>query len=124
FKIADRIFDFTGSMFGRVRGSLGYVNVGTNIVISGISGSSIADAAAVGKLSIPAMIRQGYSPSYAAGLTGAGALLGPIIPPSTTAIVYAFSASVSVGALFAAGMLPGLVMGALLALSVWLHARN
>jgi TRAP-type transport system large permease protein len=108
--IADRLFDFALALLGRVRGSLGYVSVGVSLGFSWMSGSAVADAAALGKLQIPAMIRDGYPKRFALGVVGSASLIAPVMPPSIPAVVFAGLAAVSTGALFAASVVPALLM--------------
>ncbi len=122
--IADRLFDFALALLGRVRGSLGYVSVGVSLGFSWMSGSAVADAAALGKLQIPAMLRSGYSKKFALGVTGSAALIAPVMPPSIPAVIYAGLAAVSTGALFAASVVPALLMAAGLCIVVFLLVRN
>jgi TRAP-type C4-dicarboxylate transport system permease large subunit len=81
------------------------------IILAGVNGSAAADASALGSILIPAMVKDGFSPPYAAGLTAGSALIGPIIPPSIFMIIYATMTNTSIGGLFAAGILPGLLLG-------------
>ncbi len=122
--IADRLFRFLAGLFGPVRGSLGYVNVVSSLIFSWMSGAAIADAAGLGAVLIPAMRKRGYPESFAIGLTGASAMIGPIMPPSIPAIVYAVTAGVSIGALFAAGVVPALLLAAVLCACVWVYVRR
>ena len=108
--IADRLFDFALALLGRVRGSLGYVSVGVSLGFSWMSGSAVADAAALGKVEIPAMLRAGYSKPFALGVVGSSSLIAPVMPPSIPAVIYAGLAGVSTGALFAASVVPALLM--------------
>jgi TRAP-type transport system large permease protein len=105
-----RLIDWSSAMVGHMRGSLSQVAILTNLVMSGISGSAVADATATGSLLIPAMRKEGYRPGYAAAVIAAGAMLGPIIPPSIPMILYAIMANVSIGRLFLAGIVPGLLL--------------
>jgi tripartite ATP-independent transporter DctM subunit len=122
--IADRLFQFLLGLFGRVRGSLGYVNVTSSVVFSWMSGAAIADAAGLGSVLVPAMRKRGYEEGFALGLTGASAMIGPIMPPSIPAIIYAVTAGVSVGALFFAGVVPALLLAGVLCVHVFVHARG
>jgi TRAP-type transport system large permease protein len=106
-------------LLGRVRGSLGYVSIGVSLGFSWMSGSAVADAAALGKLEIPAMLRSGYSRKFALGVTGSAALIAPVMPPSIPAVIYAGLAAVSTGALFAASVVPALLMALGLAIVVF-----
>lgn len=108
--VTQRIFDFAVAMVGHWRAGLAHVNVLGSLVFSGMSGSALADAAGLGTVEIRAMIKKGYTPAFAAAMTAVSATVGPVIPPSTVAVLYAFIADVSVGRLFLAGVVPGLMM--------------
>ncbi|MGB1156151.1 MAG: TRAP transporter large permease [Alphaproteobacteria bacterium] len=113
--ISDRLLNFCIAVVGRFRGGMGYVNVLASLIFSGMSGSAVADAAGIGKIIINMMTRNGrYSRGYAAAITAASATIGPIIPPSIPMVLYALVSNSSIGALFLAGIVPGLVMGAVL----------
>ncbi|MSP67009.1 MAG: TRAP transporter large permease [Alphaproteobacteria bacterium] len=112
--ITIQIVNFAKSLVGHFRGGLGHVNVVTCMLFSGISGSAVADASAVGSILIPAMERDGYGLKYGAAITAAAAVMGPIIPPSIIMVVYAFMMNVSVAGLFAAGIVPGVMVGLML----------
>ncbi|MBB4931586.1 tripartite ATP-independent transporter DctM subunit [Lipingzhangella halophila] len=122
--IADRLFEFALSLLGRLRASLGYVNIGVSLGFSWMSGSALADAAGLGKVEVPAMVRNGYPKRFAVGVTAASSLVGPIMPPSIPAIIYASIAAVSTGALFAAAVVPAFLMAIGLALAVFLWSRR
>lgn len=122
--LADRLFRLLLSLFGKIPGSLGYVNVISSLLFSWMSGAAIADAAGLGSVLVPAMKKRGYDERFALGLTGASSLIGPIMPPSIPAIVYAVAAGVSVGSLFFAGILPALVLTAILCVFVFVDARR
>ncbi|MET0931991.1 MAG: TRAP transporter large permease [Aeromicrobium sp.] len=122
--IAERLFDFALALLGRVRGSLGYVSIGVSVGFSWMSGSAVADAAALGKVQIPAMLRNGYSRKFALGVTGAASLIAPVMPPSIPAVIYAGLAAVSTGALFAASVVPALLMALGLAVVVFIWVRR
>ncbi|WP_295579356.1 TRAP transporter large permease [uncultured Oscillibacter sp.] len=109
--IVTRIAKFADTCVGHVTGSLGHVVVVCNMVLAGVSGSATADAAAVGGMFIPMMKKNGYSGELAAAISAAAATMGPIIPPSLIMVVYASTAGVSTGALFLAGVLPGILVG-------------
>ncbi len=109
--ITARIVRFSQSMVGHVRGGLAQVNIMSSMLFAGISGSAVADASAIGKMMVPAMEANGYKRSFAAAVTAAAAVVGPIIPPSGIMILYGFVMNVSIGALFAGGIVPGLMMG-------------
>lgn len=122
--IADRLFDFALALLARVRGNLGYVSVGTSVGFSWMSGSAVADAAALGKVQIPAMLRAGYPRPFALGIVGSAALIAPVMPPSIPAVIYAGLAGVSVGALFAASVVPAILMALGLCVVVFLWVRR
>ncbi|MGQ7846489.1 TRAP transporter large permease [Granulosicoccus sp. 3-233] len=123
--ISDRLLGFCVAVVGRFRGGLGHVNVVASLIFSGMSGSAIADAAGVGKIIIEMMTRNGrYSLGFAAAITAASATIGPIIPPSIPMVLYALVSDTSVGYLFLAGILPGLLMGAVLMVMVAIIARR
>ncbi|MFK8083060.1 MAG: TRAP transporter large permease [Granulosicoccus sp.] len=123
--ISDRLLGFCVAVVGRFRGGLGHVNIIASLIFSGMSGSAIADAAGVGKIIIEMMTRDGrYTLSFAAALTAASATIGPIIPPSIPMVLYALVSDTSVGYLFLAGILPGLLMGLVLIIMVAVIARR
>lgn len=123
--IADRLFRFALAVLARVRGSLGYVAIGTSVGFSWMSGSAVADAAALGKVQIPQMIRAGYGRRFATGVSASSALIAPVMPPSIPAVIYAGLAAVSTGGLFAASVIPALLMAAgLVVVVAVLVARN
>ncbi|MAI35538.1 MAG: TRAP transporter large permease [Rubripirellula sp.] len=122
--LADRLFRMLLILFKRIPGNLGFVNVFSSLMFSWMSGAAIADAAGLGSVLVPAMKKRGYDEKFALGLTGASSLIGPIMPPSIPAIVYAVSAGVSVGALFFAGVLPALVLTSILCIFVYRDARK
>ena len=106
-----RLVDFSMLFVGRLRGGLGMVCVMASMIFGGISGSSVADAASIGAVLIPEMERRGYSREFAGGITVAASTMGMIIPPSIPMVIYAFVASESVGRLFLAGAIPGILIG-------------
>lgn len=122
--ISDRLYNAGVAFLGHIRGSLGYVNVATSFGFSWMSGAAIADAAAMGKVQVPAMVKRGYSQEFSLGVTAASSLIAPMIPPSIPAIIYAVTAGVSVGALFMAGLVPALVLIACLCALVWFLTRK
>ncbi len=122
--IADRLFDFALATIGRVKGSLGYVNIGVSLGFSWMSGSALADAAGLGKVEVPAMVRNGYPKRFSVGITAASSLIGPVMPPSIPAVIYASIAAVSTGALFAASVVPAFLMAAGLGVAVFVWARK
>ncbi len=108
--LTTRLIDWALALVGRLKGSLGHVSIITNLVMAGVSGSAVADAVATGKPLIPAMRKEGYGDGFAGAVIAAGALLGPIIPPSIPMVVYAQLSSQSVVKLFMAGIVPGLLL--------------
>ncbi|HSC16842.1 MAG TPA: TRAP transporter large permease subunit, partial [Gammaproteobacteria bacterium] len=116
FRAAQRIF-------GRIYGGLGVATVAANAVFAAITGISIAAAAIFTKIAVPEMVRQGYTPKFAVGLTAGSSLLGMLIPPSLLLIIYGVLAEVSIGALFRAAVLPGLLLAFAFAVGVVLMAR-
>jgi len=111
--VTQRIFDFALAMVGHWRAGLAQVNVLGSMVFAGMSGSALADAAGLGSVEIRAMKMKGYSPAFSAAITAVSATVGPVIPPSTVAVLFAYIADVSVGRLFLAGVTPGLMMVAI-----------
>jgi C4-dicarboxylate transporter DctM subunit len=122
--ISARLPRFAGSLVGHVRGGMGMVVVLSTMLFSGISGSSTADAAAIGSVMIPAMTRRGYRPAFAAALVAAAGGMGILIPPCILMVIYALMTGTSVATLFVAGILPGAFMGGSLLLMVSLIARR
>ncbi len=122
--LADRLIRALLALFGRVKGSLAYVNLNASLVFSWMSGSAMADAAAMGSVLVPAMRRNGYDPAFAAAITGAASMLGPVMPPSVGAVVYAVLTGTSIAALFAAGVLPALLIFLSLAVYVFFYVRR
>ena len=124
--IPDRLLNFCVAVVGRFRGGLGHVNVMASLIFSGMSGSAVADAAGIGKLVIEMMVKSGrYSRGYAAAITAATATIGPIIPPSIPLVLYALVSNTSIGFLFLAGILPGLIMGVvLIGMNTWISYRR
>ncbi len=115
--ISDRLLRFCVGMVGRFKGGMGHVNVVASLIFSGMSGSAVADAAGIGKIIIDMMTRTGhYTRGYAAAITAASATIGPIIPPSIPMVLYALVSNTSIGYLFLGGIVPGLMMGAVLML--------
>lgn len=109
-KLTDRLFDFCNLIVGRVRGGLAQVNVVSSMLFAGVTGVALGDIASQGRMFIFAMERQGYDRPFSAAITAASALVGAIIPPSTIIIVYCAVTNVSVGAMFAAAIFPGILM--------------
>ncbi len=122
--IAEKFFRFALAALARIRGNLGYVAVGTSVAFSWMSGSAVADAAALGKVQIPAMLRAGYSRRFATGVSATSSLVAPVMPPSIPAVIYAGLAAVSTGALFAASVVPALLMALGLCIVVYVLVRR
>ncbi|MBA5801153.1 TRAP transporter large permease [Rhizobium changzhiense] len=124
--IASRIVAFAASLVGHVRGGLGQVNIVTATLFGGISGSAVAEAAAVGGLMIPQMKQRGYGADYAVNVTSMAALIALLLPPSHNMIIYSISAGgkISIADLFTAGVLPGLLLAAALMVTAYIVARS
>ena len=122
--ITNRIYNYALALVGWLKGGLGHVNVVGSVIFAGMSGTAIADAAGLGTIEIKAMTDHGYSKEFAVGVTAASATLGPIIPPSLPFVIYGMMANVSVGAMFLAGILPGVLMALLMMLTVAYFAHK
>ncbi|MBY3443789.1 TRAP transporter large permease [Rhizobium laguerreae] len=124
--IASRIVAFAASLVGHVRGGLGQVNIVTATLFGGISGSAVAEAAAVGGLMIPQMKQRGYGADYAVNVTSMAALIALLLPPSHNMIIYSISAGgkISIADLFTAGVLPGLLLAVALMVTAYIVARS
>jgi tripartite ATP-independent transporter DctM subunit len=123
--ITSRIFSFALALVGWLRGGLGHVNVVASIIFAGMSGTAVADAAGLGMIEIKAMRDQGYDLDFSVGITGGSSTIGPIIPPSLPMVIYGVMANASIGQLFAAGFIPGLVMGLTLMIMIaWYSHRR
>ncbi|MDO4547628.1 MAG: TRAP transporter large permease [Clostridia bacterium] len=109
--ITDRLIRFCNVLVGHIRGGLAHVNVLVSMVFAGISGSSTADTAGIGKVLIPAMTKEGYSKEYSVVITAVSSTLGQIIPPSIIAVIYSATVGISVGAVFICGIIPGILIG-------------
>jgi C4-dicarboxylate transporter DctM subunit len=122
--VARAIIDLATALVGRFRGGLAYVNVVDSMLFGGISGSAVADVSALGTFLIPQMERKGYDRDFATSLTISTAIMAPIVPPSIIAVIYAWMADESVAAIFAAGYLPGLLIGIGMAVPIFIIARK
>ena len=118
--ISKRIIDMAQAWVGHFRGGLGYVVIGAAVLLSAMSGSALADAAAMSSILLPMMRKNGYPAGPSAGLIAAGSVIGPIIPPSMAFVIYGVTTNTSISALFISGIVPGLVMGAGLVVAWWL----
>jgi tripartite ATP-independent transporter DctM subunit len=122
--ITKRLIHLSEVLVGHIRGSLAHVSVVSNLFMSGVSGSGVADAAATGSALIPTMVKRGYGKGFAAAILGASATVGPIIPPSIPMIIYGSLAGVSIGKLFLGGAIPGLMMSASLMIVSYFIAKK
>jgi tripartite ATP-independent transporter DctM subunit len=122
--MSNRLLRLAQALMGHIRGGLSHVNIAANMVMAGVSGSAAADAAATGSVLVPAMKKEGYSGAYAAAVTASAATIGPMIPPSIPLVIFGLIAGVSIGKLFLAGVVPGLLMGAFLFVTAYLIARK
>ncbi len=120
--ITTRLVEFSQALMGHLRGGLAHVNILSSILFAGLSGSAVADTSALGSTLIPAMEKNGYSRRFAAAITAASSVIGPIIPPSGIMIIYAYVMGESVAALFLAGIVPGILVGVGLMVMVRLMA--
>jgi C4-dicarboxylate transporter DctM subunit len=122
--ISERLISLTKSFLGHIYGGLAQVNVGASMLFSGISGSAMADASALGSVLIPSMIEDKYDPGFAAAITSVSSTIGPIIPPSIPFVIYGAMGSVSIASLFLAGVFPGLLLGFSLMIACYIYARR
>jgi tripartite ATP-independent transporter DctM subunit len=122
--VTERLVNFSRSMVGHIRGSLGHVTVLTNMLMAGISGSAVADAAAIGGIMIPTMKKEGYPAPLAGAINAASATIGPIIPPSIIMVIYGAYGNVSIGSLFLGGAVPGIIFGFSLMLVVFFSSGS
>ncbi len=119
-----RIIRFANALVGHIKGGLAHTNVVANMFFAGISGSAVADASAIGSILIPAMEKSGYEKDFSAALTSAAATIGPIIPPSIIMVIYGVSVGVSIGGLFAAGFIPGVMLGLAMMVVIFLESKT
>ena len=122
--ITVRIVHFANALVGHIRGGLAHANIVASMFFAGITGSALADAAAIGSILIPAMKKEGYDEDFSAAVTASAALMGPIIPPSITMVIFGVTAGVSIGALFMAGFVPGVVIALGLMAVAYVIARR
>ena len=122
--VSRRLFGFAKTLVGHIPGSLGHVNIVASMIFAGMSGSAVADTAGLGAVEIHEMVREGFDPDFSAAVTAASATVGPIIPPSIPFVLYGATAGVSIGALFAGGAIPGLIMGLSMMPVVYVIARR
>lgn len=122
--ITDRIFNFCNVLIGHVRGGLGHVNILASMIFAGMSGSAVSDAVGLGQIELKAMKDQGYDDEFSAAITAASSTIGPIIPPSIPMVLYGVLGNVSVGALFIGGIIPGVLMGLFMMVTVSIIAKR
>ena len=122
--ITTRIFNFARAAVGWMHGGLGHVNVGASIIFAGMSGAAVADAGGLGNIEIKAMRDAGYDTDFAVGITAASSTIGPIIPPSLPLVIYGVISDTSIGQLFTAGIVPGLMMATSLMIMVAFYAKR
>ncbi len=122
--LSRRIVNFAMTLVGHLRGGLGYVGIMAAVIMGALSGSAVADAAALAALLLPVMHKAGYDRARSAGLIAAGSIIAPIIPPSIGFVIFGVTANVSISKLFMAGIVPGLMLGATLALTWWWLSRR
>ena len=120
--ITERIIRFANAMVGWLRGGLGLTNVAGSMLFGGISGTAVADAASIGGMMIPGMVKSGYPPAFSAAVTAASSTVGPIIPPSVPMIIVGALSGISVGKMFLAGAVPGLLMGVAMMVTAYVIA--
>jgi tripartite ATP-independent transporter DctM subunit len=120
--VTKRLIDLATATVGHLPGGLGHINVFVSMLFAGVSGSSTADAAGIGKVLIPAMLKQGYDRSFTIAVTACSSVMGVIIPPSILMLIWGGTMSISVGALFLAGIIPGLLLGLSMMVTVYFYA--
>ena len=119
-----RLIDFANVLVGRIPGGLAHTNIVASMFFGGISGSAVADAAAMGTILVPGMVSKGFQPGFSAAVTAASSTVGPIIPPSIFMVIMGVTTGLSIGGLFAAGILPGLLLGfSMMGLSYFMAIR-
>jgi tripartite ATP-independent transporter DctM subunit len=122
--ITERIFNFALALVGWMRGGLGHVNVGASVIFAGMSGAAVADAGGLGAIEIKAMRDAKYDVKFAVGITAASSTIGPIIPPSLPMVIYGVVSGASIGQLFVAGFIPGMLMAGSLMIMIAIIARR
>lgn len=121
--ITERLINFCSALVGHIRGGLAIVNVVASMFFAGVSGSAVADTASIGSVMIPSMIKRKYPPAFSAAVTSSSATIGIIIPPSNAMIIHGMVAGVSVGKLFMAGLIPGIIVGLFMILICYIVSR-
>lgn len=119
-KVTERLVNMSDILVGWLRGGLAHINIVASMFFAGISGSALADTASIGSLLIPPMIKKKYSPEFSAAVTAASSVIGPVIPPSVPMIIVGGTLGISVGGLFAAGMIPGILIGFALMITTYI----
>src|SRR5690606_17858650 len=122
--LSRRIIDLASAFVGHIRGGLGFVTIGAAVLLASMSGSAIADTAALATILLPMMRDQKYPDSYSSGLLASGGIIAPIIPPSMPFVIYGVTTNTSISKLFLSGIVPGLIMGCFLVLAWWTIARK
>ena len=122
--ITRRIFDFANKVVGHITGGLGHANILASVIFSGMSGTAIADAGGLGAIELKAMKDAGYDEDFSLAVTGASSIIGPIIPPSVPAVVFGVIAGVSIGRLFIAGIVPGIIMAFAMGVFVYVESKR
>ena len=123
--LTEKIISFCNHVLGHIRGGLALANIGTSMLFAGISGTAVSDTASIGSVMIPAMKKEGYDPGFSCAVTAASSTVGPIIPPSVPMIIAATLSGLSVGKLFLAGAVPGLLLGVgLMLVAGWISRKN
>ena len=123
-EVTKKLIAFSNFLVGRFRGGLAYVNIVASLIFSGITGAAVADVSALGTIFIPSMEKDGYTRAYAAAVTAASSIVGPIIPPSIVIVIYGAITSTSVAAMFAAAIIPGLMIGLIQGLVVFVQGKR
>ncbi|MBS7780477.1 TRAP transporter large permease subunit [Acidovorax sp. CCYZU-2555] len=122
--LSRRIIDLASAFVGHIRGGLGFVTIGAAVLLASMSGSAIADTAALATILLPMMRDQKYPDSYSSGLVASGGIIAPIIPPSMPFVIYGVTTNTSISKLFLSGIVPGLIMGVFLVVAWWTIARK
>ena len=122
--ISERLFILADALLGRIRAGLGYVNVVTSLLFSTMNGSALADSASLGRALVPDMVKRGYSKEFSVGVTASSSLVGPMLPPSVPAILFAVTANVSIAGLFAAAIVPTLMVTVLMCIGVFIYGMR